>query len=186
MKNDDLTTVHDNLAKNDPNISKLLGTAPDAERMKAATLRLGGVDKSYANHTLVIGDAAGMIDPLTGEGIHLAMHNAKMAADVLIEAFKKNNFTEAYLKRYQDKWKHELSGEFYFSLKMSQLLMKFPSALDAAALVISRKGGKFLADWALVMSCQKSKLWFIRPDVAGPLVWELIREYFRGTGKKSL
>ena len=43
--------------------------------MKAAALRLGaqGVPVSYDDHLLIIGDAAGHIDPLTGEGIHTAM-----------------------------------------------------------------------------------------------------------------
>lgn len=43
--------------------------------MKAAALRLGsqGVPSSYDDHLLIIGDAAGHIDPLTGEGIHTAL-----------------------------------------------------------------------------------------------------------------
>ena len=32
-----------------------------------------GVPRSYDDHLLIIGDAAGHIDPLTGEGIHTAM-----------------------------------------------------------------------------------------------------------------
>ena len=45
------------------------------ERMKAAALRLGsqGLRTSYDDHLLIIGDAAGHIDPLTGEGIHTAI-----------------------------------------------------------------------------------------------------------------
>ncbi len=45
------------------------------ERMKAAALRLGsqGLSTSYDDHLLIIGDAAGHIDPLTGEGIHTAI-----------------------------------------------------------------------------------------------------------------
>lgn len=45
------------------------------ERMKAAALRLGGqgLTTSYDDHLLIIGDAAGHIDPLTGEGIHTAI-----------------------------------------------------------------------------------------------------------------
>ena len=32
-----------------------------------------GVPRTYDDHLLIIGDAAGHIDPLTGEGIHTAM-----------------------------------------------------------------------------------------------------------------
>ena len=43
--------------------------------MKAAALRLGGqgLTTTYDEHLLIIGDAAGHIDPFTGEGIHTAM-----------------------------------------------------------------------------------------------------------------
>lgn len=43
--------------------------------MKAASLRLGGqgLTTTYDDHLLIIGDAAGHIDPLTGEGIHTAI-----------------------------------------------------------------------------------------------------------------
>ena len=33
----------------------------------SAWLRVGGISKSYGEHVLVVGDAAGMADPLTGE-----------------------------------------------------------------------------------------------------------------------
>ena len=34
---------------------------------------LTGVSRTYDDHIIIIGDAAGHIDPLTGEGIHTAM-----------------------------------------------------------------------------------------------------------------
>lgn len=67
MGEKDLASVHEDLAKNDPNISKLLGPNYEPrERMKGASLRLGGIEKSVAENCIVIGDACGMIDPLTG------------------------------------------------------------------------------------------------------------------------
>ncbi len=65
-KNEDLKDIHEDLMVNDPYVSKALGPNPDIEPMKAASLRFGGIDKSYYNHLLIIGDAAGFIDPLTG------------------------------------------------------------------------------------------------------------------------
>ena len=50
--------------------------------MKAAALRLGGqgLSTTFDEHLLIIGDAAGHIDPLTGEGIHTAMMVSAAAA----------------------------------------------------------------------------------------------------------
>lgn len=71
----DLARLHNDAIKNDPFVSKALGPNPKIERMRAAPLRLGsqGVSVSYDDHLLIIGDAAGHIDPLTGEGIHTAI-----------------------------------------------------------------------------------------------------------------
>jgi flavin-dependent dehydrogenase len=65
-KNEDLPRLHDEIMKRDPYVSKLLGPDPNIERMKSASLRLGGIPKSYGQHLVIIGDAAGFIDPLTG------------------------------------------------------------------------------------------------------------------------
>ena len=71
----DLARLHNDAIKNDPFISAALGPKAKIERMKAASLRLGsqGLATSFDDHLLIIGDAAGHIDPLTGEGIHTAI-----------------------------------------------------------------------------------------------------------------
>ncbi len=64
----DLARLHNDAIKYDPFISAALGPNPKMERMKAAALRLGGqgLTTTYDDHLLIIGDAAGHIDPLTG------------------------------------------------------------------------------------------------------------------------
>ena len=75
MQESDLKRLHEGAIKSDPFISSALGPKAEIERMKAAALRLGGqgLKTTFDNHLLIIGDAAGHIDPLTGEGIHTAM-----------------------------------------------------------------------------------------------------------------
>jgi len=187
-KNEDLAKMHDDIMKKDPYVSKLLGPNPNIERMKAGPLRLGGVPKSYANHLLIIGDAAGFIDPLSGEGIQYAMESGKYAADVLSEGLIKGDLSEGEMRKYQDRWEKEWGREFYWSMKVSLVLYRFPIILDAAANLIKKKGSRFFAEWALVMTGSKSKTWFLRPDVA-PLIFieiiaELGRQIFGSKNKK--
>lgn len=75
MQEGDLKRLHEGALKSDPFISKAIGPTAKIERMRAAALRLGsqGVPKSYDDHLIIVGDAAGHIDPLTGEGIHTAI-----------------------------------------------------------------------------------------------------------------
>ena len=65
----DLKELHHGLLERNPIVRRHLGSGYTIEPMKGAWLRLGGIPKSYADNLLIIGDAAGHIDPLTGEGI---------------------------------------------------------------------------------------------------------------------
>jgi menaquinone-9 beta-reductase len=57
------------------------------------------------NNILMLGDAAGMITPLCGNGMSMAMHSAKIAA-TNISAFLQNNITRQKLENnYTKAWK---------------------------------------------------------------------------------
>lgn len=146
---------------------------------QAGPLRLGALDtvpKTYGNHLLIIGDAAGFIDPLTGEGIQYAMESGYIASGVVEEAFRRRDLSENYLKNYQSKWGTQWGREFWWSMRMSLLMYYFPTMIDAAAKLIQRKGAPFLAEWAEVMTGTESKTWFFKPHVwPGLLVeWAII------------
>jgi len=179
-KNEDLQTIHNGLMRDDPYVSKALGPKLEIEPMRAGALRLGGEPKTHGNHCIVIGDAAGFIDPLTGEGIHFALESGKMSAHALISAFSAGNFTAAFLKsKWDDKWQAEWGSEFWWSMKICLLFYYFPGLLDASARFIHRKGADMLLQWALMMTGEKSKLWFLRPDIGAAIgiqyLWDKIR-----------
>jgi flavin-dependent dehydrogenase len=183
--NDDLSKMHHEIMKEYPFVAKSLGPNPDIERMKSASLRLGGIAKSYDDHLLIIGDAAGFIDPLTGEGIQYALESGEIAAQVLLEAFKKQDLSAQFLKKYQQMWYASWGREFYWSMKMSLFLYRFPIMLDAAAKLIEKRGTRFLAEWAEVMTGSQSKTWFLRLDVWPFIMLEVFAQLFRNlTGKK--
>ncbi|MDE0397551.1 MAG: NAD(P)/FAD-dependent oxidoreductase [Candidatus Poribacteria bacterium] len=49
------------------------------------------------NHWVLVGDAFGFLDPVYSTGLFLALKSGEMAADAVIEAFRKNDFSEAQL-----------------------------------------------------------------------------------------
>jgi digeranylgeranylglycerophospholipid reductase len=72
-------------------------------------ITLGGpIPKLFENGFLVIGDAASQVKPTTGGGVILGMNCARIAAEVVSEAFKRNDFSAQLLKRYQTR-----CDEFY-------------------------------------------------------------------------
>jgi len=178
-QNEDLPKLHDEIMKFDPFVSKCLGPNPNIERMKSAGLRLGGIDKSSDNHLLIIGDAAGFIDPLTGEGIQYAMQSGFLAAGVLKEALDLGDVSAAQMKKYHRRWYREWGLEFKLSMKVSLLLYRFPTILDGTVNLIKKRGAKFFADWAEVMTGSKSKTYFLRLDVWPFALIEILSQSFR-------
>ena len=49
------------------------------------------------NNWVLVGDAFGFLDPVYSTGLFLALKSGEMAADVIIEAYEKNDFSEAQL-----------------------------------------------------------------------------------------
>ncbi len=78
------------------------------------------VPRTYADRTLVAGDAAGFAKPTTGGGIYYAMLSGQMAAATAMNALETGDFSAAKLRSYEDDWKevfgHELRVGYYARL----------------------------------------------------------------------
>jgi electron transfer flavoprotein-quinone oxidoreductase len=65
----------------------------------------GGYDRLpriYGDGVLVVGDAAGFVNPLNREGANLAMLSGKLAAQAIAEATERDDFSAAGLSRYRE------------------------------------------------------------------------------------
>ena len=58
------------------------------------------------NHILMIGDAAGLIHPLCGNGMAMAIHSAKIASELILDYHSENITSRSILeKQYAEQWK---------------------------------------------------------------------------------
>jgi geranylgeranyl reductase family protein len=88
-------------------------------------LPLQPLKKTYADRVLLCGDAAGQMNPLTGDGIHYAMSSGMFAANVCVMALEAGRTDAAFLSKYQTMWKQDFGAEIrLFSLVLKQLLKK--------------------------------------------------------------
>lgn len=62
------------------------------------------------NHILCVGDAAGMITPLCGNGMSMAMHGSKIAFQNIDHYFKNGQNRESLEKEYTHQWKQQFSS----------------------------------------------------------------------------
>lgn len=71
------------------------------------------------NHILMTGDAAGLIHPLCGNGMAMAIHSAKIASESIL-GFDPEKGRSHLEKTYQIRWK----GQFNLRLRAGRLLSK--------------------------------------------------------------
>lgn len=120
-------------------LQKILALPQFKERFSEATLE-GNVKlhalpmgnkrrKLSGDHFLLCGDAAALVDPFTGEGIGNAMISGMIAAKVIQEALEKNDFTAAFLARYDAMIYQRLGPELQISTRL-QSLVKYKSLFN--------------------------------------------------------
>jgi digeranylgeranylglycerophospholipid reductase len=96
---------------------------------------VGGMLKNLVkDHLMIVGDAAGHVNPLTGGGIITALEAGMYAGEVAAAAVKEDNFSEKRLMEYQDKCKTEIGDSFDKYLKTKDYMLSLSdSDLDSIA-----------------------------------------------------
>lgn len=90
--------------KDHPNIKPLIEGGESAEYL-AHLIPEGGyrsVQKFVGNGVVVVGDAASLVNAIHGEGSNLAMYSGQLAAEAIVQAKKRGDFSESSLNHYRD------------------------------------------------------------------------------------
>jgi len=137
------------------------GINPDAPQGKATSGKIpmgGSVGPKVGQGYVVVGDAAGSVNPFNGEGIDYAYETSRMAAEVLHEAITLND--PRALGRYQQM----LDDEYGQYFKVARL---FAKVIGRPVLMreLSRVGiqSRTLMEWVLRIMAN-----LLRPDEIGP------------------
>jgi menaquinone-9 beta-reductase len=73
------------------------------------------------NHVLMVGDAAGMITPLCGNGMAMAIRSGKMATDLVL-SYCRSKINRAELeKQYTYDWNRTFSNQLWFGRQVQKL-----------------------------------------------------------------
>lgn len=73
------------------------------------------------NHVLMSGDAAGMITPLCGNGMAMAIHSSKILSDLLIQ-FCNDQISRTTLEAsYKDQWSHQFKRRLWIGRTLQNL-----------------------------------------------------------------
>ena len=105
------------------------------------------------DHILMLGDAAGLIHPLSGNGMAMAIHSAKIASEAILNQISKQEFSRVTMElEYKKNWKDQFNARLRMGGILQRILLSeklsgfvqriihtFPSVLPK---IISKTHGK--------------------------------------------
>lgn len=101
-----------------------------SEKVQYGMVPLQPLARTFGEHFLVVGDAAGQVKPTTGGGIFFGLICANLAVQTIDEVFKASDFSQKKFSAYQKRWHRQLKQElsidywahrFYGSLSNRQI-----------------------------------------------------------------
>ncbi len=113
--------------KNNPQIAPRFANAKLVDKIQGWGLPLAMERQPMSgNNFILVGDAAALVDPFSGEGIGNALYSGMLAAMAIKDALPTANFTAAFLKtNYDDVLYKRLGDELKISATL-QRLCKYP------------------------------------------------------------
>ena len=80
--------------------------------------------ESVVNHMLMCGDTAGLIHPLCGNGMAMAIHSAKIASELVSRFVTDSHFKRKHLEQeYKKAWRRTFSTRLWFGRKLQGILL---------------------------------------------------------------
>lgn len=73
------------------------------------------------NHMLMVGDSAGMITPLCGNGMSMALHASKLAAKEIVQFMSGKTSRAGMERNYSLEWKHQFGSRLRMGRRIQSL-----------------------------------------------------------------
>ena len=88
----------------------------------------GGYEREVCSDRIIlVGDAAGFVDPFYGEGIKYAFISGKLAAERVAESYENGDFSKSALDSYKTLCRTMFGENLKYSLRLTRLMNKYPN-----------------------------------------------------------
>jgi menaquinone-9 beta-reductase len=126
-----LESLFDGLLLRFPSVASRLQTARRVDRPRGVGPLGQRVTAPFAAGALLVGDAAGFFDPLTGEGIFRALRGAELAAEHAHEALRRQDLSDRALAGYARRRRDVFAAKARLAWLM-QAFARWPRLADYA------------------------------------------------------
>lgn len=162
----DLKKTFEDFLENHPIIKQKFKDAKQLEKFSGSQLRLGTVKrKIHGDRFVLVGDAAGLIDILSANGIPQAFMSGKIAAEHLAKAFALNDFSAKQLEHYE-KSIFKATKNYLRMGRFASPFMKSERVLDIVDLLLNKFSNQLENNKVLeALVYDKKPSWnFIKPQ----------------------
>ncbi len=122
QKNINLRNTLEKLIATHPLLADRFANAKPLESVKGHSLPLGSMKRRLSgDRFILVGDAAGLIDPFTGEGIGNAIRSGRVAAAHIIRCFEASDFSAALTNAYDREIYRRMGKELRLGYALQQL-----------------------------------------------------------------
>jgi flavin-dependent dehydrogenase len=121
-KSGSIEQMERNILSANPHLKKIFETSTKLYQQPLSISQISFDKKSQVeNHMLMIGDAAGMITPLCGNGMSMAIHGGKIASGYITDFLDGKLSRKEMEKNYAAEWK----AQFAKRLKAGRMIQRF-------------------------------------------------------------
>jgi menaquinone-9 beta-reductase len=109
-------------------LKPLLAGARQTAPLKSFPIRTDfATAPTFADRILLVGEAAGLVNPLTGDGIDYALESGKIAAEHLMTLFKSGDFSPPQMRTYDTLLGQRYQNLFRFCEQVQRLCLNAPA-----------------------------------------------------------
>lgn len=120
--NNNIEKMEETILHRNPHLKKIFTHSVKCESFPVAISQINFNKKTQIeNHLLMIGDSAGIITPLCGNGMSLALHTSKLATSLINDFLEEKISRDQMEKLYKKQWAHH----FEKRLKTGRTLQHF-------------------------------------------------------------
>ncbi len=121
--NQSAQTVFQSFVEN-PALKQMLRNAKQVGTLKSFPIRTDFASAPlFAERILLVGEAAGLVNPLTGDGIDFALESGKIAAEHIATMLKFGDFSRSQLQAYDTILRQRYQNLFRFSTRVSRMAL---------------------------------------------------------------
>ncbi len=120
--NNSITQMEKDILFKNPQLKKIFSTATFLYKEPLAISQISFTQKSQVeNHVLMLGDSAGLITPLCGNGMSMALHSSKLAFEVIEKHLRKEISRSEMEKKYSMDWKRHFAKRLMIGRMVQQV-----------------------------------------------------------------